>query len=345
MTANPTEEYGNHLWVRDIKENDTVRGLYLAKVKKSGKTKKGDPYLSITLADRTGEVEARMWERADKFSSKFSEGDILDVEGYAGSYRSQIQITISNLKSVDKGDPTFFLEETQKDITEMIGSLKEILREIKSSHLKALVDSFLSDHSFVTLFRTAPAAKNFHHNYLGGLLEHTLSVCQMTKSAADHYPELDRDLLLAGAFLHDVGKVRELGFYHHIDYTDEGRLLGHLLLGVAMLDGKLAGLKTFPRELALRLKHLILSHHGQYEFGSPKRPKFLEAFALHLIDDLDAKINGLGRFMEKDQKDGAWTDFNRLFERYFLKGKISVMEEDADSIPPAEGRQKTLFSP
>jgi len=157
-----------------------------------------------------------------------------------------------------------------------------------------------------------------------------------------HYPELDADLLLAGAFLHDIGKVRELRWDRLIDYTDEGRLIGHLTLGVTMIDERLASVEDFPEEISVRLKHLILSHHGEYEFGSPKRPKFLEAFALHLIDDLDAKINGLGRFMEKDRKEGNWTDFNRLFERYFLKGKVQLEERTEVG---CEDRQKGLFSP
>jgi 3'-5' exoribonuclease len=160
-----------------------------------------------------------------------------------------------------------------------------------------------------------------------------------------HYPNLDGDLLLAGAFLHDIGKIREFKYTSSIDYTDEGRLLGHLVLGVAMIEEKMAGIKRFPEETALRLKHLILSHHGEYEFGSPKRPKFLEALALHTIDDLDAKMNGIGRYMEKDTKDGSWTDFNRMFERYFLKGTLppSVVD-DAVSSPVESGKQGSLFS-
>ena len=222
-------------------------------------------------------------------------------------------------------------------------SLRAILRQTKNSHLKALIDKFLSDRRFVSLLKKAPAAKTFHHSYLGGLLEHTYSVCEMSKAVAEHYPELDRDLLLAGAFLHDIGKIRELRFDKVIDYTDEGRLLGHLILGVSMVDEKLSAIRSFPQGLSLRLKHLILSHHGQYEFGSPKRPKFLEAFALHLIDDLDAKMNGLGRFMVKDRQEGAWTDFNRLFERYFLKEGISAEQKGRDTLPTEEERQEVLF--
>ncbi|MGD2126216.1 MAG: HD domain-containing protein [Desulfobacteraceae bacterium] len=339
-------EHTNHLWVSEIKEDDKVRGLYLVRVKRMGSTKRGDPFVSITLADRSGEIEARVWERAEELSALFKEGDIIDVEGVATSYRDQIQLTVSGLKVAgDIPDSAMFLEVAPKDVTKMLASLKEVLKSIKNAHMKALVDRFLSDRHFIALFKKAPAAKNFHHSYIGGLLEHTLSVCQMVRLVADHYPELDRDLLMAGAFLHDIGKTRELKYDRQIDYTDEGRLLGHLVLGVAMVDEKLATLKNFPEGIGLRLKHLILSHHGQYEFGSPKRPKFLEAFALHLIDDLDAKMNGLSRFIEKDRQEGIWTDFNRLFERYFLKAKHQALEEKADSVLLEEDRQKVLFSP
>ncbi|MBW1888700.1 MAG: CRISPR-associated endonuclease Cas3'' [Deltaproteobacteria bacterium] len=338
-------DHESHLWIKDIREATPVRGFYLAKMKRTGLTKKGDPFLSVTLADRTGEVDARLWERAEELSSLFKEGDILDVEGQASSYRNQIQVTLSGLKvAEDGGDSSLFLEATTRNVTEMMGSMKDLLKEIKNPHLKILVEKFLSDSHFVTLFKKAPAAKNFHHNYLGGLLEHTLSVCQMSRSVAEHYPDLDRDLLMTGAFLHDIGKIKELRYHTQIDYTDEGRLLGHLMLGVAMVDEKLPRLKNFPQELAICLKHLILSHHGQYEFGSPKRPKFLEAFAIHLADDLDAKMNGLSRFMERDRQEGAWTEFNRLFERYFLKYKTPVAEEKEDTSPSKDDRQKVLFN-
>ena len=333
-----------HHWVKDIQENERVSGLYLVKTKRAGLTKKGDPFLSLTLTDRSGEIEARVWERVEELSPLFREGDILEVEGYAGSFRNRIQITLSNLKpSEDGGDSALFMECSDREPTEMMVSLRELLKGVRNPHLGDLLKGFLSDRQFISQFKQAPAAKSFHHNYLGGLLEHTLSVCQMAGVVTDHYPELDKDLLLTAAFLHDIGKVRELGFDRRIDYTDEGRLLGHLMLGVAMVDEKITGLKTFPRELAVRLKHLILSHHGEYAFGSPKRPKFLEAFALHFIDDLDAKMKGLGRFMERDQQEGDWTDFNRLFDRYFLKGNIQSHAEETET-PAVDDKQKTLFS-
>jgi 3'-5' exoribonuclease len=290
-------------------------------------------------------VEAKVWEKAEDYSSLFNTGDIVEVAGSAGSYRGQIQITLSRLK-VQKGeaDPSLFLESSPRDASEMIGSLREILREVKNIHLRALNERFLGDRQFVSLFKTAPAAKNFHHSYLGGLLEHTLSVCQMAGQVAEHYPNLDRDLLVTAAFLHDIGKIRELKAGLKIDYTDEGRLLGHVVLGAEMVEEKIRELKGFPQELGVLLKHLLLSHHGEYAFGSPKRPKFLEAFALHLIDDLDAKVNGLSRFMDRDRQEGAWTDFNRLFERYFLKGDILSVEEKADDRDGTAAGQQRLFS-
>jgi len=337
------ERYASRLWVKDIKVEDRVSGRYMAKMKRLAMTKKGDPFLSLTLADRTGDIEARMWDRAEEFSSIFVEGDILDVEGHAGSFREQIQVTLSSLRVAEEGvDPMLFLETTPRDVNKMMTALKQMAKEIRNPHLKKLIDRFLADRQFVAQFRKAPAAKGFHHNYIGGLLEHTLSVCEMIRSVTEHYPELDRDLLWTGGFLHDIGKTRELKFDTAIDYTDEGRLLGHLALGVAMVDEMLSDMKDFPQDLSMLLKHLILSHHGEYEFGSPKRPKFLEAFALHLIDDLDAKINGLGRFMGKDQQEGDWTDFNRLFDRYFFKGEIPGVAEPG-SRPHPEDRQEMLF--
>ena len=334
----------SHTWIKDIKEDSHVHGRYLVKVKKTGQTKNGDPFISITLSDRTGDVESRVWENALELSSLFNEGDVLEVEGHATSYKNRIQLVLSSLKVADEEDPVIYLESTPSDIAEMMGSLRKIIAKIKDSHLKTLSNRFLSDRNIMELFQRAPASKNFHHNYIGGLLEHTLFVCQMSLRVTEQYPNLDKDLMITGAFLHDIGKVREFRFDTWIEYSDEGRLLGHLVQGITMVDEKLAGIKNFPNDMAIRLKHIILSHHGEYEFGSSKRPKFLEAFAIHIIDDLDAKINGLARFMEKDMKEGAWTDFNRMFGRYFLKDRPSPVKEDRLPEPVHDDRQKVLFN-
>jgi 3'-5' exoribonuclease len=338
------KDEARHLWIKDIQEGIQVQGRYLVQSKRMGRTRRGDPFLSITLVDRTGEIEAKVWESVEAISPLFHEGDIVDVAGQAHSFRNQIQLTLSRLTAFPEDpDPSLFLETTTKDVPEMTKRLKAILNQIGNPHLKALVDRFLSDAVFMAGFRRAPAAKHFHHSYLGGLLEHTLSVSEMMLHVAVHYKELDGDLLLASAFLHDIGKIREFNFKRHIDYSNEGRLLGHISLGLMMVEDKLKGMKDFPEDLSLKLKHLILSHHGEYEFGSPKRPKTLEAFALHLVDDLDAKMAGLGRFIEKDTQEGLWTDFNRLYGRHFLKGEITDSQEVGEREIQEDDRQGRLF--
>ena len=338
-------EKRNHIWIKDIGENDRIKGSYLVKEKRVGTTRNGKPFISMTLADRTGDMEAKVWNRAQELSALFDQGSILEVEGDAESYRGQIQINISGLEiSTRERDPELYIESAPGDASKEMAVLKEILKGVKNDYLKILIKRFLEDKGFMSQFRNAPAAKSFHHSYLGGLLEHTLSLCKMAVQVAEHYQELDGDLLLAAAFLHDIGKTRELKADLQIDYTDEGRLLGHVILGTAMVEEKLSGLKEFPPELAVRLKHLILSHHGEYEFGSPKRPKFLEAVALHLIDDLDAKMNGISRFMKKDRREGDWTEFNRMFDQYFFKKETNLHEEEPHEIDPVEERQGKLFS-
>jgi 3'-5' exoribonuclease len=327
----------HHLWVKDIKENDLVEGVYLVKSKATGQTRQGRPFLTLSLADRTGRTEARVWDNVERISVLFREGDIVEIIGQASTYRNQMQIQIQELRRTDDVlDPALFLEATPKDTAQMLSALKDLANRIENQYLRALVESFWADHGFISRFKRAPAAKVFHHSYLGGLLEHTLSVSQLAVMAAEHYPELDGDLLLAGAILHDIGKTQELNFERAIDYSDQGRLLGHIVLGVTMLEERLCLLKEFPTELAVRLKHLILSHHGEFDFGSPKRPKFLEAFALHLIDDLDAKINGLSRLLREDRQEGSWTAFSTLFQRYFFKGDSSP-----GTIQKQEGREGT----
>ena len=344
VTEELKKDEAAHLWIKDIREEDQVKGLYLVQSKRRGLTKRGDPFLSITLVDRTGEIEAKVWEGVEAISPLFREGDVVDVAGNAHSFRNQIQLTLTRLAANSRdSDPSLFLETTGKDVSAMMKGLRAILHKIGNPHLKALIDRFLSDTAFMASFRRAPAAKHFHHSYLGGLLEHTLSVSELMVNVTVHYKELDQDLLLAGAFLHDIGKTREFIFERHIDYSNEGRLLGHIALGVMMVENNLSGMKDFPEDLALKLKHLILSHHGEFEFGSPKRPKILEAFALHLVDDLDAKIAGLGRFMEKDSQEGPWTDFNRLYGRYFLKGEIPSSNEVRENGIPEDDRQGSLF--
>jgi len=331
-----------HLWIKDIKENTKIEGNYLVKSKSIGQTRQGNSFLTLTLGDKTGTIEARVWDRVEEISTHCKEGNIVTIAGQANTYRNQIQIQIHELtQNKSPIDPTIFQESSPKDIPHMLSDLKALVNQIQNRHLRTLIDSFMADHHFVTQFKKAPAAKHFHHSYLGGLLEHTLSVSQMAVRVSEHYPELDCDLLLSGAILHDIGKIEELTVEPTIEYSNKGRLLGHIVLGVVMVEEKLQSLKDFPPELALRLKHLILSHHGEFDFGSPKRPKFLEAFALHLIDDMDAKIHGLSRLLKDDRQEGSWTVFNNLLQRYFYKGDSSAQTnnkgEDIESKPQGQG--------
>lgn len=325
MEADLSRVPAPHIWLKDLGANDRITGLYLVKEKSLGTTRKGEPFLSLILGDRTGEIEAKVWDQAESLGALFQGGDVIEVEGDTGSYRDRLQLRINRLNVPrERFDRSLFVESSPYPQSEMMVGLRDSLKSVRDRHLTSLIDRVFADKPLMDAFKEAPAAKNMHHNYLGGLLEHTLSVCRMARAVAEHYSYLNRDLLLTGAFLHDIGKIRELSYDLQIDYTDEGRLVGHVVLGIAILDKKIGELRQFPQDLALRLRHLILSHHGQFEFGSPKRPKFLEGFALHLVDDLDAKMNGLHRFMDRDRKEGAWTEFNRMFERYFLKGEAGL---------------------
>ncbi|NCP08842.1 HD domain-containing protein [bacterium] len=343
MTAN-TKEAPVHLWLKDLGADASVEGVYLVKDKRSGVSRKGDPYLMLVLSDKSGEIEARVWEKADSLSARFKTGDMIRLQGQVTSFKGQNQVVISDL-TVAEGtvDPAIFLEASPFAVSDMIAGLREILRDMEETHTRAVIDRFMGDTEFMSRFKRAPAAKNFHHCYLGGLLEHTLAVCRLASDVCARYPSLNRDILLAGAFLHDIGKVKELSCDLQIDYTDEGRLIGHLALGASMLDEKIREIKGFPAELAIRLRHLILSHHGEYLFGSPKKPKFAEAFALHFVDDLDAKLNALGRILERDREDGSWTRYNRLLERYLLKGDIKAGEERMERKEDHPLRQGALF--
>ena len=334
-----------HVWVEEIETDTRVSGCYRVKNKKLSTTRNGNPFLSLTLADKTGDLSAKIWNRAEAFSDLFREGDVVEIVGQTATYQGQVQLTVSELRPcAETPDPDLFVETSPFDIPGMVRSLRTVLNQVEEVHLKGLIDRFWLDRSFMGLFKKAPAAKNFHHGYLGGLLEHTLSVCRLAAQTADHYSSLNKELLLTAAFLHDVGKTREFSWGLTIDYTDEGRLVGHLVLGVAMLDEKLGSLKDFPDETAMKLRHLILSHHGRYDFGSPKEPKFPEAFVLHMLDDLDAKINGLTRFIKRDRREGPWTEFNRMFGKYLFKTTDLAVHEVHEQEETEVNRQGTLFS-
>ena len=307
-------------YINEIKENDSIDSLFLVKEKSSGTTKAGNPYLKLKLVDCSGEMEGRVWTSVETFADSFQKDDFVQVTGKAISFQGQLQLNLTSIQRVREEDIFFpdFFPTAEKDAEEMFRSIVEISDQIKNPHLTQLLKLFWEDESFVQLFKAAPASKWLHHNYLGGLLEHTLSVVHLVLKNANHYNGLNLDLLLTASILHDSGKVDELSYHRSFDYSDEGRLLGHIILGIERMEDKIRQIPDFPKDLSTLLKHLLLSHHGQYIWGSPKRPMTLEAVMLHYLDDMDAKINGIQQFIRKQVQEGSrWSAYHRIFEQYF----------------------------
>lgn len=333
------------VFVNSIQERDRVDAAFLVRDKVTAMAKNGKPYLTLKLMDRTGEVEGRVWDNVDEFTTRFEKNDILQVQAKASVYLGKMQIVIQDLQKVPEHevDLSDFLPTSVQTTEELVSHLRRRIDTLTNPHLRGLMDAFFADKEFLKAYSTAPAAKAMHHVYLGGLLEHSLSISELVDDVGRHYPELNRDLLVVGGLLHDVGKVVELSYLRSFDYTDEGKLLGHITIGVEILDEKIKSLNDFPRPLAVQLKHLLLSHHGQYEFGSPKRPKTLEAVVLSYIDDLDSKMNGIRSHIDKDaHREGNWTSYHRLYDRYFYKGDAPV---DAAAPDPDEISQESAPVP
>jgi 3'-5' exoribonuclease len=262
------------------------------------------------------------------------------VRAKASVYLWKMQLIVSELRRVPESEVTLadFLPEAQRCIDEMCRELAGVVASLKDRHLARLLASFFDDETFLAQYRVAPAAKGMHHVYLGGLLEHSLSVVRLVDVILPLYQGLNRDLLVTGALLHDVGKVREMSYLRSFDYTDEGKLIGHITIGVEMIHDKVSQIPDFPPELAMLLKHMILSHHGQYEYGSPKRPKTVEATVLNYLDDLDSKINGIRSHIAKEPEGTRWTSYHRLYDRYFYRecGHAVPVEQEPSSPPETE---------
>jgi 3'-5' exoribonuclease len=312
------------IYLKDIKQGEKVASSFLAAEKNMAFSQKGSPYLTVKLKDRTGELDSKVWENAVEFDKLFKKGDIISIEGRAASYKNSIQISIINLKKIpwDEVEPSDYLPCVKGDVHAMFNEIVGFIGKVDNKYLRALLNAFFQEEETISLFQRAPAAKGFHHIYLGGLLEHTLSVVYLLDKIAEHYPNLNKDMLITGGILHDIGKIYEFSYNNTIDYSDEGRLIGHIVMGVEMINKKIAAIDDFPSQLALELRHIILSHHGEFEFGSPKRPKTLEALVVHYIDDLDAKFNAFQTFIaDSANTDSDWTVYNRFLERFLYKKK------------------------
>lgn len=311
------------IYIEQIKAGDKVNDLFLVEEKNLAFSQKGSPYLSLRLKDRTGQLDGRIWDNAANLEKVFKKGDIIRIQSRAVSYKGATQLSIIDVRPATPEEMTWedFLRTVKGDIDAMYQELMAFADQVVSPPLKALLDAFFADEKIASLFKKAPAAKGFHHVNIGGLLEHTLSVTKLLAMVADHYPRCNRDLLIVGGILHDIGKIKEFTYQGNIDYSDEGRLIGHIVIGLEMLDAKIATIPEFPSKLGMELRHLILSHHGMLEYGSPKRPKTVEAMIVHQIDDMDAKVNAIQEHIAgSDDSESDWTPFHRLFERYIYKG-------------------------
>jgi 3'-5' exoribonuclease len=321
-------------FVRELEANQTVTSLFFVQSKEVKQKKSGDVYLSLTLADRTGTLDAKMWDGAAEAASTFDRGDFVKVKGLIEVYRNRPQMRVHKLRRAEDAEVDFadYFPHTACDIDQMWTELRAAVAEMSNTHLRALVEAFLDDPEVAQRFRKAPAAKSLHHARIGGLLEHVMSLVRLWRLACQNYQFIDRDLLLAGVVLHDIGKIYELSYDRSFGYTTEGRLLGHMTMALKMLDAKAAAVSGFPPKLKTLVEHMILSHHGRYEFGSPRLPVFPEAVLLHYLDDLDSKMDSMRATLAGEPvMAGEWTGMNPSLDRSLLnKDKYLAEAPDGD---------------
>ncbi len=302
-------------------ENKVITSSFVVVSKQVKPKKTGEPYLALTLGDRTGQIEAKMWDNVEEAIDAFEQDDFVKIKGLLNKYKNRFQITVHKLRKLADSEADFsdYLPKTTKDIGELWKTLAGFVATFQNPHLKALVESFMSDPEIAEAYRNAPAAKTLHHAYIGGLLDHVVSLFRSCDLMCQNYPQINRDLLMTGAFLHDIGKIHELACTRSFSYTTRGQLLGHMIIELEMLQAKLEKLPGFPDELKTLVEHMIISHHGEYEFGSPKLPMFPEALMLHYLDDLDSKMESMRAHFEREAgAEGAWTSYNASLGRPLL---------------------------
>ena len=326
-------------YVNLLANGDSIDEVYLVADKQLRANKQGNLYLHLELRDKTGAVGARLWNASENLARIFEPGDHLRVKGKVQLFQGALQMILSHIEPVsgDEVEPSDFLPQSARDVGKLTAKLREILFGLSNPHLRALAECFLIDDSFVRKFTSAPAGVKNHHAYGSGLLEHVVTLLCVADRISDLYPEVDRELLLAGIFLHDIGKIDELSYERSYAYTDEGQLIGHLVMGVAMLREKIKEAvaltdEPFPEELRLRLEHMIVSHHGSLEFGSAKVPMTPEAVALHHLDNFDAKLHLVTREIRDDPtREASWTPFNPSMGRRLFKGYSNGSHGDPEN--------------
>jgi 3'-5' exoribonuclease len=322
-------------------ENQVITSSFVVVSKQAKPKKSGDLYLALTLADRTGHMEAKMWDNVPDHINCFEQDDFIKARGLINKFNGRFQLTLHKIRSLQDSEVVFddYLPRTPKDVNALWRTLEEFVGGFSDPHLRALLRAFMADPRIEQAYKNAPAAKSLHHAFIGGLLDHVVSLFQLCDLACRNYPGIiDRDLLLTGAFLHDIGKIHELAFARSFTYTTRGQLLGHMIIELEMLQQKLADLPGFPMEYKTLIEHLIISHHGKYEFGSPKMPMFPEALMLHYLDDLDSKMESMRAHFEREP-DAEWTTYNHSLERPLLNSrkyleKVRAGQANAVETPP-----------
>ena len=312
-------------YIKDYREGDRVSDIYLCKHKQAAVTKNGKPYENVILQDKTGTIDAKVWDPNNPGIADYDAMDYIEVFGEVSSFQGALQVSVKRIRVCGEGEynPADYLPVSSKDITEMYRELTGVIATIKNTYLKQLLEAFfVKDDAFKKRFCNSSAAKSVHHGFVGGLLEHTLSVTKLCDYYCTAYPVLQRDLLLTAAMCHDIGKVKEISPFPENDYTDEGQLLGHIVMGAQMVAEKAAGISGFPQGVLSQLQHCILAHHGKYEFGSPKIPAIIEALALNYADDTDAKLETFKEILDNNAETGGWLGYNRLFESNLRATKV-----------------------
>ena len=335
-------------FIKDFREGERVDDLFLVKTAKLAETRAGKPCLFLDFADKSGEISGPVWEQAEHIATFCQPGGFVHLKGQVQSYRDNLQLRIEDIEPVDKDTLTLsdFVPSSLHDLEEMGQEILKIIASVENSWVRKLLNRFFNNGELWDQFQKAPAAKGIHHAYAGGLLEHCLSMAKVANMLAEHYPGVNKSILLAGVMFHDIGKLKELEEHTGVvDYTAAGRLKGHLVMGSEMVGEEARKIKDFPEEVLIQIQHLILSHHGRLEFGSPTVPMTPEAFLLSFIDDLDSKMNLIEQLRRKQTNEGPqWSEYQRTLERFLYLEPLEeshVEEEDHSTVQ--QHRQKTLF--
>ena len=311
-------------YLNELKEGETVVEHYLCKSRQVLKSRAGKSYLSLKLQDKTGTVDAKVWDLNNEIKS-FEENEFIKIEGLVLVYQNEIQLNVKKIRRSQEGeyDPMDYIPCTEKNIKEMFKELLAYINTVKNPHIKKLLEEiFINDEKISKTFLSHSAAKSIHHGYMGGLVEHTLSVVQICDFMSGRYKYVNRDILIACAMLHDIGKTKELSEFPTNDYTDEGQLLGHIFIGAELISKVASNIDGFPPALENIMKHCILAHHGEYEYGSPKLPKTIEAFILHCADNMDAKVKAIEELIASDSTQGNWVGYQKMLQRNIRKSEF-----------------------